>query len=521
MSTTNTEQLKLYKNTYLYNGSRYKFYHDSRDYDTWLADNSADTPYSETVNYKSISEPIPIHKYIDECDAYTYGSITNHGKTYYFFVDNITTDAYGLTTINYTVDWWATNWAKITCTKAHVSRYSGSKPGYMAQPFTPFLSTYTKLEELKSGKTGITQTVKNGMFVFSYFTNVIVDGKPVPDEMHYGAFDITATSIQAVMEGTWQESINMADGDILGIFIVPLFTTADLSDWVPSPAPLVFSYKTFDISNGSSVPVTMVYNTPITSTEQEVQGIMDWYGTNVWQCPIDTTISSFVVTMELSVTSCLLRFAPNTDGELGCEMTGKGFTYQCRQATLFIDKGSEYTWRDQRYDKENQALQSLKQEWQALASTAENVGFGAAFGGGVGGVASGVGGIIEFAGTYMINKEFDPKILANTLQHYRDMQDTMSVVGDSISRLWYNIDLNETAAPLIKYKLTMDTPTKDRMNADINTNGYYCDEVTSNLTSYFGKDKVIVADNIVVEGACNVIGKQQVVARLQNGVEFI
>ena len=530
MSTTNTETLKLYKNTYLYNGSRYVFYQGSerQDYPTYedflkatSVPEYVDTEnhyYEKEVNYKSINEPITIHSYVDKCDEYTYGSITNHGKTYYFFVDDISTDAYGLTTINYTIDWWATNWNMITCTKAHVTRYNGQKPGYMSQPFTPYLSKYQKVQEL----TDYDNIVPNGIFVFTYIqesTSSLTD-----DEMHYGAFPINATTVQAVMEGTWQESINIPDGNILGIFVVPFFKMENLINWDSSPAPLLFEYKTFAISSNSKVPTSQVYGVSFTSTEQEIQGIMDWYGSNIWQCPINTTVNGFLITMELGTTSCLLRFYTldtGRDGELGDEMTGIGFTYQCRQASLFIDKGSEYTWRDKRYDKENQQIQSLKQEWQALASTAENVGFGAAFGGGVGGVASGIGGIIEFAGTYMMNKEFDPKILANVSQHYREMQDTMSVVGDAISRLWYNLRDNKTPAPLIKYKLTMDTASKNRMDADIGTNGYYCDEITTGLSSaYFGINKIVVADNVVVEGHCNVIGKQQVVSRLQNGVEF-
>ena len=40
MSTTNTENLTLYANPKLYNGSRYVFYQTNRDYETWLQQNS-------------------------------------------------------------------------------------------------------------------------------------------------------------------------------------------------------------------------------------------------------------------------------------------------------------------------------------------------------------------------------------------------------------------------------------------------------------------------------------------------
>ena len=71
------------------------------------------------------------------------------------------------------------------------------------------------------------------------------------------------------------------------------------------------------------------------------------------------------------------------------------------------------------------------------------------------------------------------------------------------------------------YRLTMDGATANRMNTDIKTNGYYCDEITSLLQQYFGVGKIVQADNVVVEGACSLQAKQQIVYRLSNGVEFV
>lgn len=71
------------------------------------------------------------------------------------------------------------------------------------------------------------------------------------------------------------------------------------------------------------------------------------------------------------------------------------------------------------------------------------------------------------------------------------------------------------------YRLIMDSATSNRMMSDIRTNGYYCDEVTPLLQKFFGVGSIVQADNVVVEGACSLQAKQQIVYRLSNGVEFV
>ena len=80
--------LILYKNPKLYNGSRYVYYQDNRDYDNWLSLSSYQT-YSKDVVFKSLEENITINAFIDNVDEYTYGSITLNKTKYYFFVDKV------------------------------------------------------------------------------------------------------------------------------------------------------------------------------------------------------------------------------------------------------------------------------------------------------------------------------------------------------------------------------------------------------------------------------------------------
>lgn len=214
MSTSNSETLKLYKNDKLYNGSRYMVYLRNRTMESFLG-----TPdYSKTVYYKSISEPITIDESIRYCDEYTYGSITNDGKTYYFFVDSISTDAFKQTTINYTIDWWATNWAKINCTKAHVTR-KPTKPGYMPQPWTP-LNTSVELDSLTD------DFLIAATYIPSKGTSESQEESP--SYISYVLLEGNSANLQKVSQGTWYKQLGIAGSDIKDCFIVPFFTLQDL-----------------------------------------------------------------------------------------------------------------------------------------------------------------------------------------------------------------------------------------------------------------------------------------------------
>lgn len=264
-----------------------------------------------------------------------------------------------------------------------------------------------------------------------------------------------------------------------------------------------------------------------TSTDIFKQGIMDWNGNLIWECPYDITIDEFEILLQFGLSHVFLQFTPKQIGEnLGELLTGRGFTYDCRHPGLFVDKYTEYVLKNREYDIEMRKIQSDKQVANAWVSTAENVGFGFAFGQGAGAAAAGIGGVIEAVGSWAINSAYDPQIQKQYDSLYKRMTDEISLIGDTITNVL-------VYSPMYKYELTMDTSTQNRMKADIQQNGYYCDEqtgtlqllfkntITQNTTDNYNVNPVFQADNVVVEGACNVIGKQQVVRRLQNGVEFI
>lgn len=601
MSTQNTETLNLYKNTKLYNGSRYQYLMTGR---TGLTVNQTfeqylGTPgYTKTVYYKSINEPITINESIKDCDQYTYGSITNDSKTYYFFVDSITTDAYQQTTINYTIDWWSTNWANITCTKAHITRQNVAKPTYMVQPISDFAQTITQ-SSLTNDFTIWATYIPSGEGVESFISYIILEGNK--------------KNINNVELGSWVNSLGVAGSDIKDCFIVPLYTyntfttseqyyavcsakykgktnvpdetekdrilmamienfngtysptyhsniydTTTGKYWLvvtesgtgteppytieelglyPSNNMLVEyitesnntgivnKFKMFHLQKATSTMQTRQYqlalvSTPFTSTEKEKQGIMDWNGNSIWEAPIGYTNISFNTRLILGISHIMIEFLPVSNSNNSEMLIGKSFCYDCRHPGLFVDSYQEYVMKNRDYDVNMRHIQSSKQETQAWVSTAENIGFGFAFGSVAGGAASGIGGVIESVGTTLINRVYDPQIQSQYDLKYGRMTDQISLVGDSITDVLFAID-NSTGL-LKKYSISVSTGASTRYDNDINTNGYYSDEVTSTLgTTYFKIGTVIQADNVVVEGACNVIGKQQVVNRLQNGVEFI
>lgn len=604
MSTINTETLKLYKNDKLYNGSRYQVYLTGRNMDTYLG-----TPdYQKTVTYKSIDEPIPINEPIKNCDEYTYGSITNDGKTYYFFVDYITTDAYKQTVIYYTIDWWTTNWFNINCTTAHILRQNKSKPGYIEQPFTP-LYTVTDEEQITDDYVFMATYIPSSERGTSYISTIVLDGN-----------DYNSQIIDA---GNWYSKLDIPGADIKDCFAVPFFTIEDfikenntheiylidgettlenikkkfirefsgllplqqgkyyhiqlknvdpsttqllytayydssetddvkvITGWRYSPPELsstlyeynlyyVYAYdednilrylqseqpmlylvenagKIVEAHNTEKTIVSKTLNKTFVSNEAEKQGIKDWNGNIIWECPYGKTITGFTVTLLKGISHVMLQFIPtNTDLDTQSAInTGFGFNYDCRHPGLFVDSYQDYVLKNREYDIAMRHIQADKEVWTQAAATIEGVGYGVAFGKGLGGVSAGVGGVAETAARYIINNEFNPRIQQQYDQLYQRMSDQISLVGDAITNLYIEKSLS-------KYSLIMDTPSQDRMNTDITINGYYTDETTPTLqSSYFAIGRVLQADNVIVEGACNVVGKQQVVSRLMNGVEFI
>lgn len=285
-----------------------------------------------------------------------------------------------------------------------------------------------------------------------------------------------------------------------------------------------------DIQHTERTIATKTINVSFSSNEVTRRGIKDWNGNIIWECPYGKEVNGFTVTLLKGISHVLLQFIPsNTDLDDQVAInSGFGFTYDCRHPGLFVDSYQDYILKNRDYDISMRQIQSEKQELQAWVSAAENVGFGAAFGQKAGAAAAGIGGVIEAFGTHLINNIFDPKIQAQYDMRYARMTDQISLIGDSVTNTYIE-------HPLSKYELRMDDATINRMKNDIQTNGFYCDEITDNLqnmfsyttlTRYIGDVRLEVkpvyqADNVVVEGACNVIGKQQVVRRLMNGVEFI
>lgn len=212
MSTSNTEYLKLYKNTKLYNGSRYQFYLTNRE-QAFLAF-LGEPFYEATVYYKSLSEPIELKKTFEELDGVTYGSITNEDKTYYFFVDNIRTDSYKKTFMEYTIDWWTTNWSNINCKVANVKRKQ-LKPNYMEQPYTPKSVTVNEIS-LTSNFVYMATYIPSTEHGTSYISTIILDG----DEYNS----------QLMEAGNWYKQLALPGADIKDCFVVPLFTIDDIID---------------------------------------------------------------------------------------------------------------------------------------------------------------------------------------------------------------------------------------------------------------------------------------------------
>lgn len=618
MSTTNTETLVLYKNAKLYNGSRYKVFQGGTgfNYDTWLSNNSAGS-LTKTVYYKSITEPILILEDLPTMDAYTYGSLTAMGKKYYIFVDRVTTDQNGRTSISYSVDWWATEWANVSIVKAHVIRQNIHKPGYLEQPISTKNMTITQ-----------TPLTNDFCFMATYIPSI---NEHLPSFISCIILEGSEENAALIEQGYWYQELNIAGSDIKDSFVVPFYTYNDfvttesipaiyfegdlidfiepekiwedfaetfdlganpfniftkdfitrygtiiewtnsrvawkivifeskrglyielgydsslsdeyygsiLGDFKPSQnitqyitkvkydylqqQPVFIlkaSFKMLNMDTGVIRHFTKALTPKFTSTEKDRQGIADWNGNLIWECPIGISEASFNTRLLIGVSHIMIEFVPALTDDNISMLNGLSFCYDCRHPGLFVDSYQEYILKNREYDIQMRQIQSDKQLYSSVASTAENAGFGMAFGQGVGMGAATMGGVIETVGTYIINEIFDPKIQSAYDLRYSKITDQISIVGDSITNMYNVIHSNNGA--LKKYTMSVSTSSADRYDDDISINGYYSDEMVENLSVLCNSGIIIQADNAIIEGAVPLDCKHQIVYRLQNGVEFI
>lgn len=592
MSTTNTETLTLYKNPKLYNGSRYKKYQQNVNYDDWL-NSTSDGVLTKTVYYKSLSEPIDVKEDLPIMDEYTYGVLTAMGKKYYIFIDKCLTDQNGRTSIEFTVDWWSTEWNKMQVTKAHINRFS-TKPNYMQQPYVPYMPTVSS-EPLTNQFCIMATYIPSVEGEDSYITNIIIDGNE--------------NTINLVEQGQWMDIFNIAPSDIKDAFIVPYFSvddfalsiiplhervwdirsTSDGDDYLdmarylayPREAaerPVVgdtifdlrtnkyyttslrapadehsgelwsyreisgYDYQVFSIKHMIGEPFPASYrilakrgewndrfykrtytkrlnSLSFSSSNVRQEAVVDWNGDLIWQCPIDYSNTGYELRLLLGLSHVMLEFLPTYNIDNAEYLTNKGFCYDCRHPGIFVDSYKDYVLKNREYDIQMRRIQSDKQLFQAGLSTAENIGFGFAFGGPSGAAAAGIGGLIETVGTAAMNEYFDPRIQSEYDRRYKLMTDQIAVIGDSVTNV-INSVRNGTGL-LKKVTITMDEPSQALMNSDIRVNGYFADEIVSNLSNKFRVGAIIQADNVVVEGNIPLDCRHQVVSRLQKGVEFI
>ena len=627
MSTVNTETLTLYAHPKLYNGSRYVFNHDGREYVQWL-DDTSESKKTVTVYYKSLSEPLELKMRLADAINYTYATLTNDGKLFFLFIDSITTDQCGKSFVSYTVDWWQSQWDSLTPTIAHVTR-SSIKPGYMAQPYRAFYynvdERYPVTEKYSIMATYIpSDGDEEGVYTPSYISYLIMEG--------------TDKNLKMVEQGYWYQELGIPGSDIKDCFIVPFFSLDEMSDMVFDS--LVESddlseaagemWYTFDEMPESGVPLedliedndevfspleafsemypyfegkehdysfwpehgqyiydpandtyyrfakvyvrlsdlsttayfrfngyvkldydpthgyafvriwkrlegndddlsivqttmskgdeeypllTMRLEQPFESSEKFIEGMQDWNGNSIWSCPYPLDVEGFDIRLYMGISHILLKFIP-FGGSDGDSMTGMAFTYDCRHPGLFVDSYTDYILKSKDYDIAMRDIQSQKQFVAAAFSTIENIGFGYAFGDKPGAKAAGIGGLVETIGVGLTNAKYDPLIQEQYDLRYAKMTDQISLVGDTVTPLFYS-------KPMYFYRLTMDEASSDRMDMEIATNGYRCDELVTNLSERFVTGDVLQADSVTIEGAACLESKRQMANRLSEGVEFI
>ena len=507
--TYNRATLRLYKEPKLYNGSRYtKYFSSESERDAYFANPDLDLG---EIQYNSTDGTINVKRNLGVLLEYSYGILTVMDTDMYIFIDDIQVGYNDVSTIYYSIDYYETARFKFNVTKGHITRLNGSKPDYMRQPYSPFTTNI----ELISNLTGL------GMFMFSYIEQV--EGQT--SSLRYGAVNINPESIQIFQMGTWQENFGLADGDIKDCFVVPGFTVADLDPYYEKveseTSPFVY-YRSIQTTSIPSIVKTINFGTTITTNEQNIDMLCDWFGNIVWECPIGYETDAVELRLDIGVTHCQIRgsMKNGTSKELEyvCENNGTGFCYECRHVSLFVDSYSEYVMRQRDYDVESRQIQNEIEFYKGVMSTAEATGYGFAFGGPLGALSSLAGGLVETFGTAVINNTYAPKLQALEDKRYSLMQDEMSTIGDAITSLDFCVTLKRM---LWLVSVVMDDASKQVMDNDISINGYHCDETVDDIDSLISTGTIIQADNVVIEGTISSQYRNDIASRFERGIEFI
>lgn len=548
--TYNRARLRLYKEPKLYNGSRYtKYFASESERDSYFANPDLDLG---EIQYNSTDGTINVQRNLGVLLEYSYGILTVMDTDMYIFIDDIQVGYNDVSTIYYSIDYFETARFKFQVTKGHLTRYNGSKPKYMEQPYSA-LNMDIQVVPLEFEQREDGYVFINGCFVWSMTKTT---GGMETSSLVYGVTSITTQTITLFMNGKWQELFGYADSDIKDCFIVPYLTPADI--YTEDSDNNCFEKKTTTVSQGVfTVPIVYYESLPdqsfvgvyktidlqdvYHSTEQQKYYLIDWNGNIVWEAPYFVDFRYLHIVVDIGVTHCNIRGTLSTDPNFNDLLTGvipyinenvgTGFCYECRHVSLFVDSYSEYVMRMRDYDVESRRIQNDVEFYKGLVGTAEAAGYGMAFGGPIGGLTSMVGGLTETIGTGLINNSYAPKIQNLEDKKYALMQDEMSIIGDSLMPLFTLdtcIKYDSTTqkyhlvyGSLILTTISMDESSKNVMNNDISINGYHCDETVSDIDSLIATGTIIQADNVVIEGTISAQYRIDIADRFSRGIEFI
>lgn len=536
--TYNRATLRLYKEPKLYNGSRYtKYFSSESERDAYFANPDLDLG---EIQYNSTDGTINVKRNLGVLLEYSYGILTVMDTDMYIFIDDIQVGYNDVSTIYYSIDYYETARFKFNVTKGHITRYNGSKPQYMEQPYTS-LSPSIKVYPLDASSSDLIEKYSSGMFVWSM---VKTTGELESSKLMYGLTEINQYSKVIFINGLWQEIFGYGDSDIKDCFVVPFLLPSKIDEQVTYG---LFEKKSVVVKLITDVDVTIDYyesvpdkfepyiemdldiGVTLKSDEQTKYYLKDWNSNLIWEAPYNYQFRYLHMVFCFGVTHFNIRgmfdtVPTNSDYNMLNENVGPGFCYECRHVTLFVDSYSEYVMRMRDYDVESRRIQNSIEFDKGLVSTAEAAGYGFAFGGPFGAIASLAGGLVETFGTSIINNTYAPQIQRLEDRKHALMQDEMSIIGDSLTPWESAIRVKDGvlfSAMNCIVEIDMDDASKERMDNDIAVNGYHCDETVSDIDSLISTGTIIQADNVVIEGTISSQYRNDIASRFERGIEFI
>ena len=478
--------------------------------------------------------PLRVHASIPDLMEYNYGWIDyGDGKRYYFSVADLSFVSETMTEIMYAIDALETARYQydVSIERANVYRYDGSLSLKRVIPTVGYG---------KGGKRVENNTTKDETRLCVFFIYRDSESNDVIHGVYQCA--LSMQRLKEVVNGQWLSKCidNPVDSNLwnacvmLGRVDLHSFSTNGWmatqkggDDWAYYRAQI-----DMDGSHGlvPEMELTTFVKGPIQSTDTDTYMIKDLKGSPLFECEpfvpyyLSGTYDCPIAVVHYTVASIWITVDMAWEGSASSGTGATTLTIPCYNIDYFSDSWNEYYYRMRQSDIDTRNMQMNSNLINGLFNTGQGAvggavsgamagsvipGIGTAIGAGIGAVLGAGSSLVSSLGSYAMSAYQSPKEQNIIDTQYKRANDNLQLSGSSDISDWFDFGLTGV------WKLTMDSESKNAYLNDVDSFGYYVNDVVTNL-DISDCDK-ITADVEVVGNIPN-SWKEQIAYRFANGL---